>query len=299
MIWSTSGIGRRMLSSPVWSHHPRSPTRICSGASAHRTWASIRYPKLYPADVWYHLRSRPQEIRSIRITFILSSLFSPARRVRTGYCRMLGFSVNPVRTTWKPRSTSTVTSRRPRQPLSSLISMFQSISSLTTKKYKPRHYPKHIRALLTRKAAIWRSLKNNKTDQLKSKYAQIVSDCKEAITNYDINRETKLLDTNSLGAFYKFVNGKLSNSSGIPPLTDPAGNLLITDYDKSNLLNSYFQSVFTTDNGILPNFPSRFPPDSPSYINDIHITTPNISDKIKKTQNSFCSWPWPNTSHLL
>ena len=72
-------------------------------------------------------------------------------------------------------------------------------------KYKPRHYPKHIRTLLTRKAAIWRSLKNNKSDQLRSKYAQIVSDCKEAITKYDIDRESKLLDTNNFGAFYKFL----------------------------------------------------------------------------------------------
>ena len=159
------------------------------------------------------------------------------------------------------------------------------------KKYKPRHYPKHIRALLTRKAAIWRSLKNNKSDQLKSKYAQIVSDCKEAITNYDIDRESKLLDTNNLGAFYKFVNGKLSNSSGIPPLTDPAGNLLISDYDKSNLLNSYFQSVFTTDNGILPDFPSRFRPDSPSYINDIHITTSIISNTLKKLKTHSAAGP--------
>ena len=154
------------------------------------------------------------------------------------------------------------------------------------KKNKPRHYPKHIRTLLTRTAAIWRSMKNNKTDQLKSKYAQIVSDsdCKETITKYDIDRESKLLDTNNLGAFYKFVNGKLSNSSGIPPLTDPAGNLLISDYEKANLLNSYFQSVFTTDNGILPNFPSRFPPDSPSYINDIHITTSIISNTLKNSK---------------
>ena len=159
------------------------------------------------------------------------------------------------------------------------------------KKHKPRHYPKHIRTLLTRKAAIWRSLKYNKSDQLRSKYAQIVSDCKEAITKYDIDRESKLLDTNNLGAFYKFVNGKLSNSSGIPPLTDPAGNLLISDCDKANLLNSYFQSVFTTDNGILPNFPSRFPPNSPSYMNDIHITTSIISNTLKKLKTHSAAGP--------
>ena len=173
-------------------------------------------------------------------------------------------------------------------------------------KYKPRNYPKHIRTLLTRKAAIWRSLKNNKSDQLRSKYAQIVSDCKEAITKYDIDRETKILNTNNLGAFYKFVNRKLSNTSGIPPLTDPAGNLIISDYDKSNLLNSYFQSVFTTDNGVLPNFPSRLPPDSPSYINDFHITPSIISDILNNLKTHSAAGPdrippifYKNTSNTI
>ena len=107
------------------------PSSTFAGASAHRTWA---YPNLYPADVWYHLRSRPWGNRSIRTAIILSSLFSPARRVRTGYCRMLSFSANPVRTTWKPRYTSIVTSRRPRQRPSS---KFESIVER-----KPKHLPK-------------------------------------------------------------------------------------------------------------------------------------------------------------
>ena len=122
------------------------------------------------------------------------------------------------------------------------------------KKYKSCHYPKHIRTLLTRKAAVWRSLENNKSDQLKSKYAQIDSDCKEAITKYDIDRESKFLDTNNLGAFYKFVNGKLSNSSGISPLTDPAGNLLISEttiklmylIPTSNLFSQLIMESFQT-----------------------------------------------------
>ena len=147
------------------------------------------------------------------------------------------------------------------------------------KKYKPRHYPKHIRILLNRKAAIWRTLKIDKSDYMKSKYAHIVHACKTAITKFDISKEEQILNANNLGAFYKFVNGKLCSSSGIPPLTDSASNLITSDIDKANLLNSYFQTVFTKDNGILPHFPSRLPPNSPEVLDDITIT-PTIIFKV-------------------
>ena len=66
-----------------------------------------------------------------------------------------------------------------------------------------------------------------------------------------------MLQTNNLGVFYKFVNNKHRNRSGIAPLKDANGNLLMNDDEKANLLNSYFHSAFTIDNGTLPNFPSR------------------------------------------
>ena len=65
----------------------------------------------------------------------------------------------------------------------------------------------------------------------------------------------------------------------------------MSDYDKSNLLNFYFQSVFTTDNGILPNFPSRFPPDTPSVINDIHITPSIISNILRNLKTHSAAGP--------
>ena len=68
------------------------------------------------------------------------------------------------------------------------------------KKYKPRQYPREIQKLLNRKAAIWRKLKQTKTDDLKSKYASIVSQCKSAIFRFDLIRKEKLLNANNLGA---------------------------------------------------------------------------------------------------
>ena len=77
-------------------------------------------------------------------------------------------------------------------------------------------------------------------------------ECEGAITKFDAAKEEKILNANNLGAFYKFVNGKLSNSNGVAPLIDSTGTLLTSDIDKANLFNEYFQSVFTLDDGNLP-----------------------------------------------
>ena len=46
------------------------------------------------------------------------------------------------------------------------------------KKYRPRNYPKLICNLLSRKAAVWRQLRINKSNELVSKYRRIVNECK-------------------------------------------------------------------------------------------------------------------------
>ena len=101
---------------------------------------------------------------------------------------------------------------------------------------------------------------------------KLLSNAGTPLPKFDVSREAKLLAENNLGKFYKFVNAKLSNSNGIAPLIDHHGNLLTSDTDKANLFNQYFQSVFTDDNGTLPPFPSRLPPESKETISDIHIS---------------------------
>ena len=148
-----------------------------------------------------------------------------------------------------------------------------------SKKYRIKQYPKHIRKLLTKKAAIWRALRISKTPELNLKYRNVATECKLQILKFDTEREEKLLIANNFGAFYKFVNKKMNNHSGIAPLKNADGDLLTSDIDRANILNAYFESVFTQDNGSLPSFPSRLP-------NDVHrfdiIMTPQIVFQILK-----------------
>ena len=108
---------------------------------------------------------------------------------------------------------------------------------------------------------------------------EIVLALRKAIIDFDIMKEEKIIKANNLGAFYRYINNKLSHGNGITPLFDTNGNLITSEIEKANLLNDYFKSVFTIDNGLLPEFSTRFPPDSPKIFDDIKIS-PEIINRI-------------------
>ena len=122
------------------------------------------------------------------------------------------------------------------------------------------------------------------------KYYKLANECKVAILKFDSTQEEKILKANNLGAFYKFVNNKIGNKSSIAPLKTSSGNLLTSDLDRANLLNDYFQSIFTLDNGIIPQFLSRI--DSMNKgISDIDITPEITFQILKKLKTNTAAGP--------
>ena len=167
-------------------------------------------------------------------------------------------------------------------------------------KYNIRKYPKNIRQLLSRKAAIWRTLSSLRlsdsstsslnADELFDKYRRVANECKQAILNYDIACEERILKANSLGKFFRFVNNKIGRKSGIAPLLDQNGCFQCSDQAKADLLNQYFYSVFTHDNGQLPEFKSRVAANDPG-ICDVIITPGVIRKFILKLKSSTGAGP--------
>jgi len=80
----------------------------------------------------------------------------------------------------------------------------------------------------------------------------ICETCKQAIYSFVKSKEEHLIDNSNLGSFYRYINKKLSSKTGVGVLKDANGNLLNDDASKADRLNVYFSSVFTDDNGILP-----------------------------------------------
>ena len=133
-------------------------------------------------------------------------------------------------------------------------------------------------------------LKTHKTQELKTKYLDIANQCRLEILKYDREKEKRILRANNLRIFYKFVNKKLSSKTGVAPLRDPQGNLTLSDFEKATILNEYFQSAFTIDNGLVPNFPSRVTPETHN-IDDIEINPTIVQSNMLKLKKNLSAGP--------
>jgi len=93
-------------------------------------------------------------------------------------------------------------------------------------------------------------------------------------------QEFKVISEGNLGAFYRHVNWRLTNKSGVSPLYNGHGKLVTDNAAKANLLNDYFASVCTDDNGRMPSVYHCV--DSACSLSDITFTVDNDEAAIKR-----------------
>ena len=104
--------------------------------------------------------------------------------------------------------------------------------------------------------------------------------CRRLLRDYEIKKEQKIIECNNAGSFYRFVNKKLSCRRGLGALHNNMGDVIVSDAERADLLNSYFSSVCTTDNGIMPIF-ERSVPDN-VVIDSVEYTPGKVRAAIKK-----------------
>lgn len=153
------------------------------------------------------------------------------------------------------------------------------------------HYPRHIVRALHKKSLLWRKYRRNKTVDNKVAYTEQAENCKSLIFDYECSRESELINKSNLGAFYRFINKRLSTKSGVGPLRPAAGCDVIEtdDSKKASMLNAYFSSVFVPDDGSLPEFPSRVSQDT--FVNNIEITAHRVLYFINKCKTGTAPGP--------
>ena len=61
-----------------------------------------------------------------------------------------------------------------------------------------------------------------------------------------------LAQSDDLGKFYHYVNGKISGRETIRPVKDTNGSLITDKSKQADILNYYFAHVFTSDDGSNP-----------------------------------------------
>lgn len=129
-----------------------------------------------------------------------------------------------------------------------------------------RSYPKHIKRLFSQKLSAWRIYRQFRTDALKEKYKAKSRKCQNAIALFVRNKESSIVNSGNVGDFYRYVNDKISNRSGIAALKNENGDFLTDDLSKAERLNEFFGSVFTKDNNVI---------EEPSNLNTVGVSGNN------------------------
>ena len=115
--------------------------------------------------------------------------------------------------------------------------------------------------MITRKRCVWRQQRRKPNDQnLTDRYQAVNIECREAIEAYEISLEREVVESKNKGQFFKFISSKMGRKQGVGILKSDAAEILVTDQEKANSLNSFFDSISTIDNGSLPELPHRVEP---------------------------------------
>jgi len=152
-----------------------------------------------------------------------------------------------------------------------------------------KSYPLNVRKLRAKKLRCWKLYRQFKTDELYRKYKDASSSCTRAINNHIENIEKSLISDGRIGSFYKYVNKKLNGSNGIAPLKVNGGPLIQSDGDKATLLNDYFSSVFTQDNGVIDT--ERLPAQINSAMSCVFFTPSMVLKLIKQLKRTGSAGP--------
>jgi len=117
-------------------------------------------------------------------------------------------------------------------------------------RYVKRHkYPRYIRKAVSRKKCLWQAHRKNPNDtKLRCRYKVAHDECRKLVREHILTKEKEVIDAGNLGKFYRFVNNKMACKSGVGTLRDN-GHKLVNDKQKADLMNNFFASVGSDDDG--------------------------------------------------
>ena len=105
----------------------------------------------------------------------------------------------------------------------------------------------------------------------KVRYKHFARKYDTAVKEFIVSQENNVLKKKSLSCIFQFICKFQAYyiSQCIPPLIDSNDNLVVSNR-KCTVLNDYFASVFTADDGLLPEFVPRLSENK--YVFSSHLT---------------------------
>jgi Reverse transcriptase (RNA-dependent DNA polymerase)/Endonuclease-reverse transcriptase len=159
-----------------------------------------------------------------------------------------------------------------------------------------KHYPIGVRKAIARKRCLWRQHKLQPNDtRIEASYRAASGRCRQLIRNHELKSEHKVINAKNAGSFYNFINKKLSCKKGVGALTDAAGNIITDDKHRAEVLNQYFSSVCTVDDGSSQSLDRVVPQDV--SLDNVSFSPDKVAAAIKKLKRGKSSGPdgYPST----
>ncbi len=126
------------------------------------------------------------------------------------------------------------------------------------------------------------------TEVCRLAYRACCSRCSSAIWMVRLQHEQDVLMSGSQSRFYAYIQQRRTVRSGVAPLKGAHGPVAVTDADKATALQAQFSSVFTRDNGILPQFADQM---SRTNIEYFHISFEDVRKVLCKTPLNYGCTP--------
>jgi len=103
-----------------------------------------------------------------------------------------------------------------------------------------QYYPHYIRQMFRHRQAACKLYRRFRAHNLYEKYIKLDHKCKAEMQKFDTDRELRLIDSNDLGKFYRYVNNKIVNKTGIGAIKSSTVNILHFDTNKAECFNEFF-----------------------------------------------------------
>ena len=115
-------------------------------------------------------------------------------------------------------------------------------------------HSKTVNKLMSKRKAIWKLKRDYPSADNCLKYKAATSALNCALTREAADKELSIINSGSLGQFYKHINCRLSHKSGIAPIKNVQGLVCVSDCDKAEEFSKFFAGVGVVDDGVFPPF---------------------------------------------
>ena len=105
----------------------------------------------------------------------------------------------------------------------------------------------------SKRRQVWKQLTKSPHDSsLRCKYRNCTYIWRNLVRENEVITEKRIIEADNLGAFYRYVNKRITNRTNVGVIVDEHGSHVTDDLVKSNIFNRYFASVGIPDNGVIP-----------------------------------------------